>query len=289
MKGKMRKKLPQKKQLAESETNKAKSYGATILIFASLVYLAIFCFLMYVFAKTKLFTISTYLGINNSLWAAFVGTTCIFMFIGVIKYFIKGKSNFLDDILKKFNWYVLIGVYFIVLSFIFSLVISESLIPKNYYFNEKIEKNSSIILGEITCKSQLYVLAVYNDDLSCNLYIKNSEVNTSNLLSFEVNGNRDFNFILNKNQEIYETNFIWPLNKERENIIHFIVKINSTEFSHITRYIKLEDPSIAMNIKTQKENTIYSILMISLSFSSIAIFAGIHSLKQLIEGDNNKK
>jgi hypothetical protein len=262
----------------------------TILMLLLLIYST------YLFYKHELFVILEYLGINF-VGLTFTIFTGIFFIIFVIKYYPDNKIKFL----KRMNNFVLISLYLVFLSIGLSVVATTSMIEKNkeFSFSEDIgytsfNQEESMIFGKLECKSESHIMPVKDDNLKCNLFLNNTLPEEILFHSIEIfgyinggDGIEHYSYNFKEDKQSLKIGFPIRLPDSRDYDLVVFFDINSTKNTNTNKYLKLEEPSIAISEKNERLRLIHIILASTLSLSVLGIFVGMNNFRQLCQNKKN--
>ncbi len=277
------------------------------------VLVIILFYIMSVFLKAKMIFVFEYLGLE-AIWDIFTLTTIAFAIICLNKgYFPKIKP------LKKINNYLLnnyllFSIYLIAISIATVIIIMHSLIPNEVIFDEEIElknriTNESFKIGNIKCTSESFAF-VKGEMVPCSITAEipesiladkpntefteivirqrfvdtkmyrgqgeyNESSNSSQFMSY------DYSLTGNKLSDMFIP--LYLLEKDFIDLTFHIKTSSNAHFILVNRHIILVNRDIAVSKTQQTNNLIYTLLLFSMSFSVLAIFGGINSLRQIIE------
>jgi len=208
--------------------------------------------------------------------------------------------------LKKINWYVLISFYLLLLSLACSVSIAEGLIieEEGVIFNERLfsYEGSALIedVGWIECKSKRFSIPVKGDILTCEVgfeldvlenygQINELEIVKNSIWIEESNFSKKENYSFPGAGDSFlrGIDFLTMLpDREMIEISFNITMENSTFISGKKVVLDLDGKLKVEDRITNNKQIIFSLLSLFTSFSFLAIFMGMNSLRQLIQ---NKK
>ncbi|MDO8511508.1 MAG: hypothetical protein Q7S55_05070 [Nanoarchaeota archaeon] len=254
-----------------------------------ILFFVILSYPLYLIYKHELNTISDYLGTKN-VGAMLVIITGIYVIVLIWKHYITKI-----DIFKDVNHYALFSIYLVALSITFSIFTATSLIQKNqeFFFKEdlgitRVPEELKKIVGKIECKSDFYIMPVKDDNLNCDVFIENKD-NTLILKEFSIQTGESLqynNYKINKEQKL-RTKITIQLPNSRDYTIFWSLGTNSTYYSNGNKGLKLEEPSVAIAEKNERQRVIYLILTSAISLSILGIFTGMNNFRQIWQNGKN--
>lgn len=285
------------------------------MIFALVLVIIFFVFIACLFLSDRLSLIFEYLGVGDFMLIFILITAIFALIVGL-------KRDYSDRIVrfKKVNYYVLLSFYLIALSVGLAVVVLQSLIPDKYILDEQIvyydlETNTEIHFGRVRCDSSFFTF-VKGDSISClittgipesilvnqpdleftRIVFKESFRNETYYPYEKYYENLDMTFMFIpiqysvSGQVVDDKRYIVPLINEDSIFLDF--SIHTTNRSIVGRfqyYTMLENQDVAVSKLQQRNNVIYSVLILALSFSVLAVFGGVNSFRQLVESDKDKR
>ncbi len=254
----------------------------------SICFVAFFILLIYFLHpiyKHELTIISEYLGVNN-FGSMFILISLLFFMALIAKLYPGNKLK----IFNKINFFILISLYLVALSVTISIFTATSMINQNKEFQFKEDlgftmasPEKKIVFGQIVCKSNLYIMPVKNDNLNCDLFVENKYKNIIlNEISFTKSyESQDFYSYIFDEKQMVHTKFTIQSPDSRDYTLFWYLNTNSTYYTNGNKGLKLEEPSIAVAEKNERQRVIYFLLTSAISFSVLGIFTGMNNFRQL--------
>ncbi|MDD3976451.1 MAG: hypothetical protein PHN22_04785 [Candidatus ainarchaeum sp.] len=197
----------------------------------------------------------------------------------------------------KLNWWVVSGIVIFLFASSLLLFFTSQLTTEkfsiDYYSKLPSDENTLFIIKE-KCNSD-YIKPIKGDGLNCQLEITPIDSNiiiTKLLLSGHLNSNyKQIEFIQNDGK--YVANYFMALPNasiSKHQYKFYYYQNNNLKILEIPeRSLILIDSAIILSIQEQRNNTLYTLLFIVLSFSLLSIFIGIKAIKDLCDNDQKKK
>ncbi len=274
----------------------------TITVIASLGLGSLFAILI-TDLKTKIFSIVEYLGLEI-IWFYISLITIAFLLSYIIMYGIQKTNN-----VKIINNYAILSFYLIALSLCSSVIIMYSLTPNEIIFDETISfhnanTNENATGANIKCVSKSFDF-VKGEKIRCFItgeipksILTNQtdmEFTKVNITQYFMDINEDINQLEFKKNEsnqnlVINKYFAVELLEKNEIVLSFFISTTDSEITgSTTNDITLINPEFASSKIQQTNNLIYSLLLFSMSFSILAVFGGINSLRQIIQNGNTEQ
>lgn len=197
----------------------------------------------------------------------------------------------------KINWWVVSGIVIFLFAssslLFFTSQLTTEKFSVDYYSKLPTDENTLFIIKE-RCYSD-YIKPIKGDGLHCQLEINPIDSNiiiTKLLLSGHLNSNYDqIEFIQNDGKYIASYFMALPnASISKHQYKFYYSQNNNLKIIEIPeRSLILIDSAIILSIQEQRNNTLYTLLFIVLSFSLLSIFVGIKAIKDLCGEDKNQK
>ena len=271
-----------------------------IITYIAFAFLGFLASIMFTELNAKILSIFEYLGLVSIL-NFFSLITIVFLLIYIIICCLRKTDN-----VEIINNYLILSFYLIALSLSSAVIIMYSLIPNEIildetidFFNANTDENAKGANIKCTTKSFVFVkgetiLCFITGEIPKSILTNQTDVEFTEISITQsfYDINDDSKLLEYKSvdysQSLYNDRFITVKLLEKDYV--FLTFLIHTTDSAIAGFassnIVLVNRDLANSNIQQSNNLIYTLLLFSMSFSILAVFGGINSLRQIIQNGN---